>query len=88
MKWILPLLTLSLLASCTTKPYMVGSVNDRFYKRHHIPGYKPHDIDYSWQSRLHATAKIPVLYRENSYKVRRQEVVQETQPAYVETYSK
>jgi hypothetical protein len=84
MKWILPLLTLSLLASCTTKPYMVGSVNDQFYHRHHIPGYKYHDIDYSWQARLHATAKIPVLYRENARKLVRHEVQEQIveQPAY------
>lgn len=81
MKWILPLLTLSLLASCTTKPYMVGSVNDEFYHRHHIPGYKPFDIDYSWQQRLHSTAKIPVLYRENSHKIRYKAVPQAPAPA-------
>jgi hypothetical protein len=29
MKWFIALLSLSFLASCTTKPWMVGSVNDR-----------------------------------------------------------
>jgi hypothetical protein len=29
MKWFIALLSLTLLASCTTKPWMVGSVNDR-----------------------------------------------------------
>jgi hypothetical protein len=28
MKWIIALISLSVLSSCTTKPWMVGSVND------------------------------------------------------------
>lgn len=41
MKWILPLIALAILTpSCTTKPYMVGSVNEQFYKRHATPGWR------------------------------------------------
>jgi hypothetical protein len=87
MKWIFTLLTISMLSSCVTKPYMVGSVNDMFYKRHHIPGYVAPDTDYSWQARLYNTAHIPVLYRVFKTKRVYREQVVETAPAPV-TYSK
>lgn len=48
---------------------MVGSVNDQFYRRHHIPGYKFHDIDYTWQQQRHEGARLPILYRENNRKI-------------------
>ncbi|WP_139373249.1 hypothetical protein [Prosthecobacter debontii] len=38
MKWIITLLSLCVLSSCSTKPYMVGSVNEMFYKRYMTPG--------------------------------------------------
>ncbi len=38
MKWILSLATVSLLASCNTKPWMVGSANDKFPLRKPAPG--------------------------------------------------
>ena len=94
MKWILPLLTLGLLSSCVTKPYMVGSVNDQFYKRHRIPvagwerdhdGHR--DFDYSWQARLYNTAHIPVLFRRDRQETVIQEQYVEPAPAPV-TYSK
>lgn len=71
MKWMLPLIALSVLtSSCTTKPYMVGSVNEQFYHRHHIPGWHlfRRQYDYSWQERLGNTARVPILYRENVIK--------------------
>jgi hypothetical protein len=81
MKWILPLLALTILSSCTTKPYMVGSVNDQFYKRHRTPGERfwkfgfgrHDDTDYSWQARLFNTARVPIRHR-----TVREEVYQET----------
>ena len=88
MKWILPLLTLAILPSCTTKPYMVGSVNDMWYKRHRIPGKVWRQYDYSWQERLYNTAHIPVLYRENVEKQRYPEPIQTYVQEEQVTYSK
>lgn len=73
MKWIFSLVALSIvLSSCATKPYMVGSVNEMWYKRWRQPGagYKKkkeyREFDYSWQPQvLQQTAKVPMLYREN-----------------------
>ncbi|MES2735467.1 MAG: hypothetical protein V4672_04055 [Verrucomicrobiota bacterium] len=75
MKWIFSLITLAVLSSCTTKPYMVGSVNEQFYKRYRTPGAGYHkkgevrEYDYTWQERLHGTAKLPVAFRQNRAKV-------------------
>ena len=91
MKWILPLLTICIVCtSCVTKPYMVGSVNDMFYKRHRLPGDTGDDrlYDYSWQERLGNTAHIPVLYKQNKIKrIWREQPMQETYVPPV-TYSK
>ncbi|MCB1211608.1 MAG: hypothetical protein KDK97_19950 [Verrucomicrobiales bacterium] len=38
MKWILSLAAVSLLASCNTKPWMVGSANDKFPLHKPKPG--------------------------------------------------
>jgi|GEM_PF-6115036 len=38
MKWILSLAAVSLLASCNTQPWMVGSANDKFPLRKPAPG--------------------------------------------------
>lgn len=80
MKWIFSLISLAILSSCTTKPYMVGSVNEQFYKRYRTPGAgyeregEKAEFDYTWQERLQGTAHLPVAYRENRAK---QVVVQE-----------
>lgn len=93
MKWIFPLITLAVLSSCTTKPYMVGSVNEQFYKRYRTPGAGYHkkgekaEFDYSWQERLQGTAHIPVAYRENKGKAW-PAVEQAPPPAAVYTSSK
>ena len=47
MKWLLALVSISVLASCSTKPWMVGSYNDRgcLFKRKGMGKYKtPADI--------------------------------------------
>ncbi len=47
MKWLLALVSISVLASCSTKPWMVGSYNDRGcpFKRKGMGKYKtPADI--------------------------------------------
>ncbi len=47
MKWLLALVSLTLLASCSTEPWMVGSYNDRgcLFKRKGMGRYKqPADI--------------------------------------------
>lgn len=75
MKWIFSLITLSVLSSCTTKPYMVGSVNEQFYKRYRTPGAGYHkkgevrEFDYTWQERLQGTAHLPVAFKQNRAKV-------------------
>jgi hypothetical protein len=75
MKWILSLLSLAVISSCSTKPYMVGSVNEMFYKRYRTPGasYKKKGeetkFDYTWQQNFIGTARLPVLPRKNKPKV-------------------
>ncbi|MCW0218779.1 MAG: hypothetical protein OJI67_10705 [Prosthecobacter sp.] len=75
MKWILSLITLSALSSCTTKPYMVGSVNEQFYTRYRTPGAsfkkkgEVRDYDYTWQQNLNGTARLPIAFRQNKAKV-------------------
>ncbi len=52
MKWLLPLITVSLLSSCTTLPWMVGSVQEQYPLRKKKPGEgwkRSGDIDYSQQ---------------------------------------
>ncbi len=97
MKWIFSLISLAILSSCTTKPYMVGSVNEQFYKRYRTPGagYKSaseaaagSDFDYTWQEQLHHGARLPVAYRENKAKVIIQEEAVYAPPAAPYTSSK
>lgn len=81
MKWILSLISLAVLSSCSTKPYMVGSVNDQFYKRYRTPGagYKKAgekiEFDYTWQQNFVGTARLPIFPRKNKPKVIIQEQV-------------
>ncbi len=45
MKWIFSLVALSLLSSCTTKPWMVGSVNDiTLWRKTPGAGWKPKQV--------------------------------------------
>lgn len=75
MKWILSLLSLAVISSCTTKPYMVGSVNDQFYKRYRTPGAgyrkkgEKREYDYTWQQHFVGTARQPIFPRKNDPKV-------------------
>lgn len=75
MKWILSLLSLVVISSCTTKPYMVGSVNDQFYKRYRTPGAgyrkagEKREYDYTWQQHFVGTSRQPIFPRKNAPKV-------------------
>ena len=75
MKWLLSLITLAALSSCTTKPYMVGSVNEQFYTRYRTPGagYKKkgevREYDYTFQEHFIGTARLPIAFRRNKAKV-------------------
>ncbi len=84
MKWILSLVTLAALSSCTTKPYMVGSVNEQFYTRYRTPGagYRMkrddrREFDYTWQQNFIGTARLPIAFRQNKAHV---QVVEEVVP--------
>ncbi|MEN3943815.1 hypothetical protein WJU23_21115 [Prosthecobacter sp. SYSU 5D2] len=71
MKWILSLISLAVLSSCSTKPYMVGSVNEMFYKRYRTPGAgyrmagEERQYDYTWQQHFVGTARQPIFPRKN-----------------------
>ncbi|TDU67277.1 hypothetical protein EI77_03479 [Prosthecobacter fusiformis] len=81
MKWILPLLTLAALSSCTTKPYMVGSVNEQFYTRYRTPGagYKNkrderREYDYTHQQHFIGTARLPIFPRRTKHVVVQEQI--------------
>lgn len=66
MKWLLALVSISVLASCSTKPWMVGSYNDRgcLFKRKGMGKYKvPADIEEAPVAEPYSSGKSGKGYR-------------------------